>query len=236
MRPGRFIAPTALVALSIAAGIAAALRLTRPKLLQYHFASINPAHTSIASQVTYPSQHSGPTASASLEDTQANILELRKASTDFVGYWGGYIRSSMQRLKPDLIGTSPYRASVIFGRENGTIFIASELYTSPGQKIVGRPRAKVIRARTAVIEYQATDNRLYYSFTHRFQLDGASVINYQSRVDVYDRSSRTLLGIVTGRATLKRLLTRREQLEFARPSRVEVPRVSIWATAEFGRH
>lgn len=232
MQP-RFIALTGLVTLSIAAGIGAALRLTRPKL-QSHFGSYNPASDSSTFRETRLSSQDRPPARPSLESIQPNILVLPKASADFVGYWGGYIHSSIQRFNPNLIGKSPDRVSVIFGRDGNTIFMTGELYSSPQQKFAHRPAARVVRARTAIVEYQSSDRELYYSYRHRFELNGPDTISYRSRVDVYDRSSRTLVGIVNGRATLKRLRTPREQREFARPSRLEVPRADIWATAELG--
>jgi hypothetical protein len=236
MQPGRLIVLSGLVALSIALGIEAGLRFTQPKH-QGQLPSANAGGPSIASQVTHPAQPATPPAiSASLENTgQPNTLELPEASVDFVGYWGGHVHSSIQRLNQDFIGQSPDRVSVVFGRAGDTIFIASELYSSQEQKFVRRPTARVVRARTAIVEYQTTDNQLYYIHSHRFQLNGASIITYHSRVDVYERSSRALVGIVTARATLKRLRTPREQLEFARPSRFAVPRAGIWARAKFTR-
>src|SRR5215469_3006355 len=113
MRIMRFISLAALVSVSLAAGIAAALRLTRFKpasAVVLH----SPAIASIDSALTYPSQYREQSASfARGENSQANILQLPKASTDFVGYWGGYIHSSVQRLNPDLIGTSPDRVSIV---------------------------------------------------------------------------------------------------------------------------
>ena len=230
MRFSRLIALSGLVALSIAAGVAAALRLTRPQL-QYQFLSYEAASRPITSQVSSLSEEARNRAVPS-ENTQADTLELPKASPDFVGYWGGYVHSSMQRFNPDLIGKNPDRVSVIFGRAGGTIFVASDLYTSPQQKIVRRPTVRVVRTRRVIVEYKSTDNRFYYFCSHHFQLDSASIISYDSKIDVYDRSSRTLVGIVTEHATLKRLRSPREQLEFARPSPLEVPRAGIWATAK----
>jgi hypothetical protein len=50
---------------------------------------------------------------------------------------------------------------------------------------------------------------------------------------VYSRRTHELMGIVRQRATLKRLLTAREQLQFAQPSREQIPRASITASDEF---
>jgi hypothetical protein len=230
----RFITFAAFALLSVLAGIAAALRLTRPQL-HPQFASPNPAIASTNSGLTYLSQHPDPV-SPSIEKTwQDNTLVLPKASTDFVGYWGGYVDSSIQRLNPDLIGTSPDRVSVIFGRKDDTIFMASKLYTPANQKTVHQPKARMLTTRTAIVEYKSTDDELCYTYSHRFQLNDAATITYRSKVDVYDRTSHTLVGVVTGRATLKRLRTSREQLEFARPSRLEVPRINVSASAELAK-
>jgi len=229
----RFISLTALVSVSLAAGIAAALRLARPELGSA-VALPGRAIPSIDSALTYPSQHGEQSSSFSPgNNSQANLLQLPKASTDFVGYWGGYIHSSIQRLSPDLIGTSPDRVSVIFGRQGDTVFMASELYSSPKQKIVKGPKARVVSGRLAIVEYESADSDVYYICSHRFHLNSAFSISYQTTVNVYDRNSHRLMGVVTERATLKRLLTPRQQLEFARPGRNQIPRAEISARGSF---
>jgi hypothetical protein len=230
MRLIKFIALTALVAVSVAGGIAGALRLTRPK--PGSAAALHtPVFASIDSTPAYPLHAAQSISALSASGLQTNILELPKASSDFEGYWGGYMHSSIRRFSPDLIGASPDRVSVVFGRRRDAIFMASELYTSPSQKIVRRPKARMVGARTAIIEYQSADNDLQYICNHRFQLKDAATITYRSTVEVYDSSSHALIGVVIGHATLKRLRTPREQLEFARPSRLEVPRAEISAVA-----
>jgi hypothetical protein len=90
----------------------------------------------------YPSQHAGQSSRLFRGDSsQAKILERPKADTDFVGYWGGYVHSSIQRLSPDLIGASPDRVSVVFGRQGDTVFMASELFSAPNQRIMHPPKA-----------------------------------------------------------------------------------------------
>jgi hypothetical protein len=44
------------------------------------------------------------------------------------------------------------------------------------------------------------------------------------------------MGIVRQRATLRRLLTLRQQLEYERPSRYQIPRDEISASERFGPH
>jgi hypothetical protein len=230
------ITVTVLAISSVVGGIAAGLRFTR---LQYHSeATLNtPAIASVDSRLTYPSQHTGDSPNSIRKNgLQANILELPKASTDFVGYWGGYIQSSIQRLSPDLVGASPDRVSVIFGRQGDTVFMTSELYTSPKQKIVHQPKARIVPARVAIIEYESADKDLYYVSRDRFQLADPSNINYQGTIDIYDLNSHRLMGIVTQTAVLKRLLTVRQQLRFARPGRNQIPRIEVSAREHFGSH
>jgi hypothetical protein len=105
MRLARFIIPFSLVILSLVAGVAAGLRLTRP-----HYQTQSSPNTGAveSAKLKYQSQTArGSDRLLLLALRQANILELPKASSDFVGYWGGYIRSSIQRLSPDLVGASP---------------------------------------------------------------------------------------------------------------------------------
>jgi hypothetical protein len=163
----------------------------------------------------------------------ANVLELPRASTDFVGYWGGHVHCSIERARPELIGTGPDRVSVIFGRHGGTVFMTSELYSSPAQRVVGRPMARVPNPRLAVVRYESEDHDLDYVAAHYFQLGKGGMIIYRSTISVYNRRTQELMSIVRQRATLKRLLTAREQLQFAQPSRQQIPRASISASDEF---
>jgi hypothetical protein len=232
----RFIALIALVSVSLVAGIAAAFRLTRPRLhsaVGFHTSDL----ALVDSTLVYPSQHAGQSSSLFRGDSSpAKILELPKADTDFVGYWGGYVHSSIQRLSPDLIGASPDRVSVVFGRQGDTVFMAGELFSAPNQRIMHPPKARLVDARVAIVEYEATDNELYYIYSHRFRLNDASAISYRSTVDLYDLNSHSLVGVVTQRATLKRLLTPRDQVQFARPARNQAPRAEISARGSFARH
>jgi hypothetical protein len=233
MRIGTSLAFAALAALALAAGIAAALRLTRPKpgsavVLQ------SPAIASIDSALAYSSQDAGHSSSLFRgKGAQSDILELPKASTDFVGYWGGYVHSSIQRLSPSLVGKSPDRVSVVFGRDGDTVFIASELYSSPTQKLVHHPNARMVTARIAIIEHESTDQDLDYICRDRFRLNDSATISYQGTIEVYDLTSHRLMGVVTQTARLKRLLTARDQRRFARPGQDQIPRAAISAKSSF---
>lgn len=121
--------------------------------------------------------------------------------------------------------------SVVFGRRDDMVFVTSELYSSPTQRIVHRPKVTISSPRLAIIKYDSVDNDLYYICTHRFQLRRTAIISYDSRIAVYSVNGHRLMAIVTQQAALKRLWTPRDQLEFARPSRLQVPRAEISATA-----
>ena len=224
----RIISIAAMVSVSLAGGVAGALYLVRSPVSEATRINgpgnsrKNPLVVQLFEQATQRS---------SLRSPKSNrILELPTASEDFVGYWGGYVHSTIQRFDPALIGTSPERVSVIFGRRDQIIFMTSELYGAPNQTLIKGPKAKMAGARVAIVEYQAEESELYYIFSHRFQLN-AKTISYRSRTDVFDRNSHRLLGIVLGRAILKPLLTAQDQLRFAHPSPVEIPRTEVSASA-----
>src|SRR5690242_16690987 len=54
----------------------------------------------------------------------SNVLELPRASLDFVGYWGGWVRGYASST-----GESPSHVGVVFGRRDDRVFFASELYS-----------------------------------------------------------------------------------------------------------
>ena len=236
MRIASVIGLVALLGAAIASGIVAGLRFTYPKQ-HPEIAAQTPTIKSNALHLKFRTQFPGVvTGSLRTTGEQGNILELPKASTDFVGYWGGYVHSSIQRLSPDLIGNGPDRISVIFGHQGDMVFMTGELYVSPGQRIAQRPKARIVERRVATIDYALADKVLYYSCRDMFRLKNASTISYQGTIDVRELNSRRLLGVVTEIAVLKRLLTAREQLQFARPGENQIPRASVVAAEQFGSH
>jgi hypothetical protein len=233
MRILKFITFAALASLAMAGGIAAALRLTRPHL-QAGAPLYTPVVVSIAAVPAHRSQESGNSSDLSRGSiAQANVLQLPKASSDFVGFWGGYLHSSIQRLSPELTGNSPDRVSVIFGRRGGTIFMFSKLYSSPQQRIVHHPTARMLSPRVASVEYESADKGFDYICKHTFRLKDTSSISYQATINIYDLNSHKLMGIVTETAALKRLLTAREQLRFARPGKNQIPRAQVSAREHY---
>lgn len=236
MRIPSLVGLVALVGLAVAGGITAGLRFTG---LQHHPETAAQSRTisSNDSRFKFRTQYRGDTTgSLRTAGEQGNILELPQASADFAGYWGGHVHSSIQRLTPDLVGNSPDRISVIFGRQGDTVFITGELYTSSWQRIARRPKARMVNARLAIIEYELADKTLYYSCRDMFRLKSASTISYRGIIDVRDLNSGTLLGVVTQTAVLKRLLTAREQLQFARPGPKQIPRASVVAAEQVSSH
>jgi len=168
------------------------------------------------------------------DGSESNVLELPKASMDFVGFWGGYTHSTLRSVRPGLLtGENPDRASIIFGRQGDTVFIAGDLYSSPSQQILGKPKVRVLRPAEAVVHYESEDNELRYEYTCRFMLVDSSRMVYRNAVEVYHLQTRKLVGKVTQRAILRRLLTAEERRPFARPSRHEIPQREISASASF---
>lgn len=166
--------------------------------------------------------------------SQTNVLELPKASLDFVGEWGGYTHSSIHSVVPGyLSGKNPDRVSIVFGRSGDTVFIGSELYSSPNQRLLGGPTARIASPGEALIEYESEDAELHYGYTHSFALLASGRIAYRERVYVYERRTNHLVGFVEQRAMLRRLLTADEQILFARPSLDEVPWREVSSSRDF---
>ena len=223
-----------LTAVLVLAGAFAAKVLTWPS----HEAgtAVSTSHKAASSSVVMPARQSDvptfvPEPSAA-GGSQANLLELPKASSDFVGDWGGYTHSTIRSLASGLLltGKNPGRISVIFSRPGETVFIADEVYSGPHQRILGKPRVRTANPQEVVIEYESEDAELYYVYTNRFVLRESGTIAYQERVDVYDRTTHNLAGTVNQSATLRRLLTAEEQRRFSRPSPDQVPKGAIAAS------
>ncbi len=158
------------------------------------------------------------------------MLELPSASADFVGVWGAYTHSTVYSVTPGaLVAKGPDRISVTFGRQGDSVFIASELYTGPHQRIAGTPRASMSSPAQAVVTYKASDDQLDYVYLHRFKLLRSGKIAYSQKVDIYDRRNGKLVGRATQHAVLKRLTTPQEWVEFSRPAPFEVSRGEVSA-------
>jgi len=166
--------------------------------------------------------------------SQSNVLELPRASLDFVGVWGAYTHTTVYSgTLGALAAKGPDRISVVFARQGDTVVVASELYTPPNQRIIGRPRARMSSPTEALIEYKAKDPKLYYVYLHRFKLLGSGKIAYSGKVDMYDRRTHAWVGMATQHALLKQLTTLDERRKFAIPSPLEVSSGEVSADRSF---
>jgi hypothetical protein len=223
------------------AGIVIASRLPAPAMYRSIVGSIariaaqTPAPMPAAQQVEINLPYGG-TNSSQLNvldlprDARSNVLELPSASADFVGVWGAYTHSTVYSVTPGtLVAKGPDRISVTFGRQGDSVFIASELYTGPHQRIAGKPRASMSSPAQAVVTYTASDDQLDYVYLHRFKLLRSGNLAYSQKVDIYDRRNGKLVGRATQHAVLKRLTTPQEWVNFSRPAPFEVSRGEVSA-------
>jgi len=155
--------------------------------------------------------------STSKLDPESNILELPKASIDFVGSWGGYTH----HIEPSEV-ESPDHVSVVFGRRGNTVFFATKLYSPSGQRIVSKPRAWITSPEEILVTYKAEDEQLDYAYLHRFTLLDSGKIAYKETVDLYDRRTHRVVGTDGQHALLDRLTTAPEKRVFAQPSSRDV--------------
>lgn len=150
-------------------------------------------------------------------DSESDVLELPKASLDFVGSWGGYTYDTA----PSEVA-SPDHVSLVFGRQGNTVFFATKLYSPSGQRIVSKPRARIAGPREVLVTYRAEDEQLDYDYLHRFKLLDSGEIAYRETVDLYDRHTHSALGKAGQHALLSRLTTTYEKRVFAAPSSRDV--------------
>jgi hypothetical protein len=158
----------------------------------------------------------------------SNVLELPRASLGFVGDWGGYTHSD-----GSLMGVGPDRVSIIFGRRGDTVFLATELYSPSGQRIIGKPRVRILNPRASIIQYESEDDEVIYTYSHRFRLLDSGRIAYRQRVDLFDRKTRRYIGASSQHATLRRLFTADEERMFSQPASGDIHRGSVETTENF---
>jgi hypothetical protein len=150
-------------------------------------------------------------------DSESNVLELPKASFDFVGSWGGHTHDTA----PSEVD-SPDHVSVVFGRRGNIVFFATELYSPSDQRIVSKPRAWITSPKDVRVTYKAEDEQLDYAYVHRFTLLDSGKMSYKETVDLYDRRTHRAVGTAGQRALLRRLTTTSEKRLFGQPSSRDV--------------
>ena len=144
--------------------------------------------------------------------SSSNVLELRKASLDFVGCWGGSVRSS-----ESLIGEDSGHVGVVFGRRGEQVFFASKLYTPAGQHMIGKPLVRMAGPREALVEYQSEDDQVEYQYSHRFRLLNSGKIAYKETVRLYERQGHHFLGVAEQHSLLRRFTNIEEWRSVVRP-------------------
>ncbi len=157
----------------------------------------------------------------------SNVLELPRASLDFVGYWGGFIRDAESPTGAGHVG-------VVFGQRGDRVFFASELYSPAGQHSLSKPRVRIIGPWEVVIEYESRDDKVDYKYSHRFKLLNPAKMAYDETVRLYGRRGHQLLTVAEQRALLKPLTTVAEWRFFSRPGADDVREGRISASRQFG--
>jgi len=155
----------------------------------------------------------------------SNVLELPKASLDFVGYWGGSVRGS-----GSLTGESPRHVGVVFGRRDNQVFFASELYSPAGQHTIQKPLVKMVGAREVLIEYESEDDEVYYEYSHRFRLLNSGRMAYDETVRLYERHGYHFLEAAEEHSLLMRITKIKKWRSFVRPAPGDVREGEISAS------
>lgn len=176
---------------------------------------------------------SGPKFAPSIATSQPNVLEIPKASLDFIGDWGGYETGTFQyAFNGFAVRVPANKTSATFGRTNGTVFLSLQFWGAPDLENVRKPKAWIIDPKKAVVEWEFQDYQHYIVDVTTYQLRSALRISYRDESKIYDRSSRQLLGVRHTHATLKRL-TPDEAKSFEEPPPGWVPKGDLSASKNF---
>lgn len=170
----------------------------------------------------------------SLATSQSNVLEIPKASVDFVGDWGGYETGTLQdALSGFAERVHAGQEGVTFGRTNDTVFLSLEIWGSPDVEIVRKPKAWITDPEEAIVEFESQDYQEYFVDIYTYQLRDASHIRFKHESKFYDRLTRQLLGIQRTHAIMKRL-TPDEAEAFRKSSPGSVLKDHLSASKDFG--
>lgn len=158
----------------------------------------------------------------------SNVLELPAASLGFVGHWGGFIHDAGFRINHD-----SGHIALVFGRQTDKVFFASQVFSPAGQRVLRKPRVRIVSPREVVIRYESEDWQIDYVYAHRFRLLDSSRMEYRETVYLYAGRGRRLFSVVERRALLKRLTTLSEWLFFARPAPGDIREGEVSAKGQF---
>ena len=159
--------------------------------------------------------------------SSSNVLELPKASLDFVGYWGGSVSGS-----GSLTGERSRHVGVVFGRRDNQVFFASELYSPAGQHTIQKPLVKMVGAREVLIDYESEDDEVYYEYSHRFRLLNSGRIAYDETVRLYERHRYHFLEAAEQHSLLMRITKIKKWRSFVRPAPGDVREGEISASRQ----
>jgi hypothetical protein len=159
--------------------------------------------------------------------SSSGVLELPKASLDFVGFWGGFVRGSRSPT-----GERTAHVGVVFGRRGDKVFFASELYSPAGQRMLRKPLIKMVGAREVLIEYESEDNGVNYEYSHRFRLLNSGRIAYDETVRLYERQGHHFLEMAEKHSLLMRITKIKEWRSFVQPAPDDVSEGEISASTK----
>jgi hypothetical protein len=165
-----------------------------------------------------------------------NVLVIPKASTDFVGEWGGHV--ALTHATAGLSGQREAIVSLAFGVRNGEVFMQTTAFAGPNSRIVSTT-ARVVNPRRIEIKLEGIEyafrpplrhvEELYLALTRKNTIDCLKF------VDFYASGARTPLISMDYHGTLHPLTpAQREALRREVAAQGEVPQIKIESSRRFG--
>jgi hypothetical protein len=180
-----------------------------------------------------PARQSIP--SPPLEPSQ-NVLVIPKASTDFVGEWGGHV--VLQHSTMGTPGRHETVVSLAFGERNGEVFMQTTAFAGPNSRIVSTS-ARVIDPHRIEIKIEGTEYDFRPPLRHVEELHLAltrkNTIDCLKFVDFYVPGHSDPLVSMDYHGTLRTLTAaEREALRREVTEQGEVPQGTIESSRHFG--
>jgi|SRR5579875_1103815 len=165
-----------------------------------------------------------------------NVLEIPKASTDFVGEWGGHV--ALEHATASFPGRRDAIVSLAFGVRNGEVFMQTTAFAGPNSRIVSTT-ARVVNPRRIEIKLEGLEYAFHPPLRHVEELHLAltrkNTIDCLKFVDFYASGARTPLISMDYHGTLHPLTpAQREALRREVTAQGEVPQDTIESSRRFG--
>jgi hypothetical protein len=166
-----------------------------------------------------------------------NVLVIPRASRDFVGEWGGYLRLT-RRVGDDAPASGDSIVSLAFGESNGDVFMQTTAFAGRSSHIVST-NAEVVNPRSIKLKLKGLEMAFNPPLIHKEELHlaltGKNTLNCLKYVDFYEPGNSVPIASLDYEGDLHLLNDEeRRELEAQVLEKGQIPQKQIESSRRFG--